>query len=304
MHARRPPLAFAAVAIGALTALGGAACLPADTRPAPGSLRLSVIPGDPAVIETADGWSIEVDELLVGIGRAGFEFQCDVYADARYDRLLDARRPGEQKVSQLFGLGQCYFGFSLSWPSPEALLGEGVTTEDFERMAPKWIDGGPPTGPTIGKAPGIPIEIALRATRAGTTKRIHWALRQGAGFTRCGVVDGEETKRFEFKSDETLEMRLAARGAALFQDGADPATAALRFDPMAFADHDLGDNDGNVTLDELAGVTLAMARQFGPYRTTLETPLHTLEEYVYLELVPRLLQPPAGLGCRTTTGRL
>jgi hypothetical protein len=305
MHVRRPIVCLAAVALGAVMALGGA-CLPADTRPAPGSIRLSVISGDPAVTETVDGWSIAVDKLLVGLGRAHLDYPCNVYADARYDRLLDARRPEEQKISQLFALGQCYFAFAVSWPSAEALLGEGVTRLDFEQMTWKPGEGGPPPGGApgvpIGHAPGVPIAIQAHATRGGTTKRILWMLRPSTGYTRCGLAAGDEPKAIDLKSDETIAMRITARGAALFQDGVDP-TAALRFDPVALADDDVGDGDGNVTLDELAGVTLSMARKFGPYRTTTPAPLLTLEDYIGVELVPSLMQLPAGLECRTNSGR-
>jgi hypothetical protein len=306
MHVRRPIVCLAAVPLGAVIALG-AACLPTDTRPAPGSIRLSVISGDPAVTETVDGWSIAVDKLLVGVGQAGVDFPCNVYANARYDRLLDARRPEEQKISQSFGLGQCYFAFAVSSPSAHALLGEGVTRMDFEQMTWKPGDGGPPRGAAPGVpirgAPGVPIAIEARATRGSTTKRIHWMLRPSTGYTRCGLAGGDEPTAIDLKSDATIEMRMTARGAALFQDGVDPTTAALRFDPVALADDEVGDGDGNVTLDELAGVTLSMARKFGPYRTTTPAPLLTLEDYIAVELVPRLMQPPAGLECRTNSGR-
>ena len=109
------------VVAAALLGLAGASCLPADTRPPPGSVLLTVTSGDAPSVPTVDGWAIAVDRLFIGMGQAGFEYECKTYTDEgpgpRYDRLLDATLHADQKISISYGLGKCIFGFGVTWPS-------------------------------------------------------------------------------------------------------------------------------------------------------------------------------------------
>ena len=293
------------LAMSAVALVGSASCLPVDSRPVPGTVRLSIASADEPEFTTADGWKLTVDRLLTGAGNAGFTLPCDVYSDARYDRLLDVRRPGEQKISQIFALGRCYFGFGLGWPSPESLLGEGVTPADLERMALIPTPG--PRSPIPPPVRGSPLELDATATKGAVTKRLHWALRQASPFRNCGFGNGMQTTAIDLKSNDDYAMRVRLRGAVVFQDGTDTDSAALRFDPIALADDVYGDGDGDVTLDELKRVTLTVARRFGPYAWSpaAKDPISTdptLDDYVNLELLRHLVRFADGLSCIAVLG--
>jgi len=113
---------FAIVTV-ALVSLGAASCLPVDTRPPAGSILLTLTSDDEPSVTTADGWSIAVDRLLLGIGNTSLgndeaswsssSNQCTHYSDAHYGRLLDGRLRTDQKVGTIFGLGQCNFYFRV-----------------------------------------------------------------------------------------------------------------------------------------------------------------------------------------------
>jgi hypothetical protein len=74
---------------------------------------LDVSPNDASQkgVTTVDGLSISVDRFLVGIGDASVGDACISYSDAGYGRLLDGMRSDDQKLSLLFGLGQCEIDF-------------------------------------------------------------------------------------------------------------------------------------------------------------------------------------------------
>src|SRR5689334_11162816 len=81
-----------------LAMLGSPSCLPADTRPPPGSILLLVSSADQPTTVTADGWSITIDRLLLGMGDASLGFNCKTYSESDYLRLLDARITTDQKL--------------------------------------------------------------------------------------------------------------------------------------------------------------------------------------------------------------
>ena len=279
----------------ALLVVAGASCLPADTRPTPGSVLLTTTSGDALSVPTVDGWSITVDRLLIGMGRAGFDYPCEKYTDdgPRYDRLLDATRHADQKVSISYGLGQCPFGFAVTGPNAETVLGEGVTEADREAM-----QGEPPRP---GRPPsGADVDFAATATRGVETKRLHWKFLQPAAYIACTPSRAEDggLSPLVLESDENLNLRTSVRGTVLFADNA-PATDSLRFDPMAAADTTLGNNDGEVSLEEVGKVTIENARQFGgPYGGSESPSPRTLAEYLHQVLFQRIVEFPDQFVCK------
>ena len=108
------------------------------------------------------------------------------------------------------------------------------------------------------------------------------------------------------KAAETLNLVLSP--ASLFADGLDLERAHLRFQVFADADTELGNDDGAVTLDELARVPASRAG-FGGARTDggsdvpvldagyVRSVTHidagaepTLADYVYLVLFPAMIR--------------
>jgi hypothetical protein len=275
---------FAKLAVAVAFGLVGASCLPADTRPPAGSVLLTATSGDEPLVITADGWSIAVDRLLIGIGFADFDPPCDRYSDSQYDRLLDATLPKEQKVSITYGLGRCPFRFAMASPSSDTVLGEGVTEDDRVAMGGLWEPG--PDLPPVG----ITVNFAATAARGAETKRMSWRFLQFTTYDGCSLMTPEGTPLpLELHSDENLAARITIRGATLFSDDA-KTTAALRFDPMAAADTTLGNGDGEVTLDELGNVKLDEIQNLGPYGGYVGPSPGSLEDYLYLVLLPRIVE--------------
>jgi hypothetical protein len=292
MCARR--LGIGAVALALVG--GSVSCLPADTRPAPGSILLTVASGDEPVTMTADGWAITVDRLILGIGdlRLDFGTSCNRYTEGGYVRLLDGLVRHDQKVGITYGLGQCYFSFQMIWPSSDTLLGEGVSESDRERMR-----GGRVAGTPGQYQQGLALDFAATATRGMATKRIHWLFRSPTPYVRCfRKLPDAPPQRIELRSDEHLTFRIAVRGVTLFGDGADPDTATLRFDPIAAADAVHGNADDEITLAELGAMSMDAVRQYGPYvvPATMTGGPHSvprsLEDYMYRVL----LRGVAGFG--------
>ncbi|HMI85392.1 MAG TPA: hypothetical protein VK550_14955 [Polyangiaceae bacterium] len=297
---------FGKMALWIAALAGGASCLPADTRPAPGSILLTVVSADEPTTMTADGWSITIDRLLVGMGNAWFGHpdvratgrDCIHYSDTPYLRLLDARRPTEQKLVIMYGLGPCQFSFNVTWPDTETLLGEGVSEIDKALMAgPEFVTRG-------GRPGGIAIDFAATATRGDATKRIHWMFRQPMSFACPPPTNGSPP--LELRSGESWTFPIRARAVTLFADDPDPALASLRFDAIAAADGASGPVDDEVTLDELELMTLVDARRFGLYPTVVRSPdfntPSTLGGYVHLLLLPRLVQLREDITCESLFG--
>jgi len=268
-----------------------------------------VTSADDPLVTTADGWSIVVDRLILGIGGAGlldppppFNYlSCNTYSEARYGRLLDARLPIDQKLGILFGLGQCTFSFVIMSPFNDTLLGENVTQADKDLMAGSGSQFGDPRQRTQGVA----IDFAATATRGPETKQVRWRLRQGAGMSCARTVAGMTAEPIELASEASLAFHIGIRGAALFADDASP-NASLRFDSIASADTVYGNGDGEITLDEVGKVTLNVARQHGPYNaaTVPGVPVGpgipgsvTLEDYINRELLATMVRVREDVTC-------
>jgi hypothetical protein len=283
------------IVAAALLAFQGVSCLPADLRPPPGSILLTVTSADEPSVTTADGWTIAVDRLLLGMGNS-FINGCTAYSESGYLRLLDGRLPSDQKLVILFGLGQCNFSFNVTWPYDDAVLGEGVTEADRELMG-----GSDVVDPSRGRQ-GIAVDFAATATRDRETKRVHWMFHQITSYPRCRrAVSGVPSRAIELESEVSLAFHLLVRGTAMFANDADPDMAKLRFDPIAAADFDA---DDEITLDELGAISLDMARQYGPYSVLAGggPVAHTLEDYLYIVLLRQLVDFREDIACDTVPG--
>jgi len=288
-----------------LLAWGAFSCLPADTRPPPATVLLDVSPNDASQkgVTTVDGWSISIDRFFVGIGDASVGDACISYSDAGYSRLLDGKRADDQKLSLLFGLGQCEIDYRISPPASDMLLGTGVTEADAILLATKDID------PYVTQPAGISVDLGATATRGTSIKRLHWSFRQRIRYRNCQTpVDGQPAKPLDFPSNANLTYHIALMPDALLRDD-NNETASLRFDAIASADTMFGDADGNVTLDELGKVSMDVARQAGPYGIGVAAPtmmspvtIQSLEDYVYLVLLPTIPQFREPILCEPTIG--
>jgi hypothetical protein len=283
--------------VGLLVAcLGGAllvafACVPADNRPPPGSLTITVSPS-PAVrdgVLTADGWRVTFDRVVVSMGRTSLGNDCASYASASYDRVLDVTSRSDQKLSVLHGLGSCDLRFRVSSPSSDAVLGEGVSETDRTALRAPGGDAHVPSG-------GVALAVRATATRGAVTKRFTWLFRSRVRYGGCSLTpDSGPAVDLRAEVDQVVDIRIEAE--AVLRDDVDASTAALRFEPFAAAD---ADGDGDVTLEELGQVPLAAVRDAGAFeagtydfdedaglfRAGRPIVIETLGDYVYEILMP------------------
>lgn len=269
--------------------LGAAACLPKDTRPEPGSLTVTVtsaLPNEQAVWTSSDGWVIAYQRLLVSARRASLDGDgCNEYSDARYGRLYDAVRAGSNKLSQLYSLGHCDFGFRVENPRSDDLLGPGVTKDDQVFMRTPGSDD-------WSTNRGVSVHVEGTATKAAVTKHFVWTFRRGIQYDSCKLVaSGATESGVTLAGGDDRRLDITIHGESLFMDDLDPEKASLRFDVFALADDQYGNADGEITLDELALVPLGSAPvepgDAGPANTDSGR-WESLADYVYLGLVRRI----------------
>jgi hypothetical protein len=235
--------------------------------------------------QTSDGWSIAFDRVLASLGHISVDGDhCSSYSEARYDRVLDLLLIGPQKVSESYAIGQCDFGFRVSNPADDAVLGSGVTANDvvFLRTAGSDRYAGPS---------GISIYVKGHASRAGVTKSFAWSFRQQLSYKQCHA-DADSGVGLTLAENAPLTVDLSVHGEALFNDNPDRTLAKVRFAPIADADTVTGNGDGIVTLDELSAVSLDSLIVAGTYGLSDAglPPGKTLEDYIYLSSFPQMVQ--------------
>jgi hypothetical protein len=248
---------------------------------------------------TEDGWSIGYQRFLVSIGGASLDGKsCNGYSDARYGRVLDVQNPDPQKLSISYALGQCDFGFRISNPSVDSLLGVGVTEADKTFMRTPGTD-------LYSLDQGVSIYVEGTATKGTTSKHFAWSFRQRVRYEKCAVeVNGTPVQGLALAQREAVEVPIEMHGEALFQDSLDPTGAKLRFEPIAAADTTFGDNDGEVTLSELGKVKLS---DVGSATTYVDadggtSQWKTLEDYLYLALFPAVARYRGDGTCTVSFG--
>jgi hypothetical protein len=269
--------------------LSGYSCLPADTRPEPAQINWQAsLAAGRETISTDDGWTIAIDRLFVGLGRGRVDDDCIDYSDSRYDRLLDLSHSGDQKLSTEFALGKCAVRFRMSGPSPDTVLGAGVTETD------KLLLGMYSSDDVVSSPAPIALDVLATAQRGETIERLHWSFRQTVRYKDCNGVgaEGGPATRLDFESGAKIDLHLDAHPEVLFRSENAPS-AGLRFDPIAAADVTSGNADGWVTLDELGRVpfTGGLPEGLDP------SEIVTLEDLIYrvlVPLVPRFREP---IGC-------
>ena len=250
-------------------------CLPADTRPEPGSIATAAVGEDPlrTGFTTSDGWDISFEDYLISMGEVGLEGDdCNPYAESDYLRILDMRQPSAQRLNLMHALGTCEFSFLVEDPSRDAVLGTGVDEATKDKMRTAGSDA-------FVEDRGVALYVAGNAARADERYRFAWSFRQNLEYTECGTV--------EFDSGASDEVEIHVSGRVLFQAGLED-DAPLQFDDYASADGDgHGDGDGDITLDELNSVGLPEGSDYT-----------TLGERLYLGLVPQVPRFRDSTTCR------
>ncbi|MFI5298421.1 MAG: hypothetical protein ACHREM_10005 [Polyangiales bacterium] len=284
-------------------AIAASGCLPADTRPVPGSVVVNVT-GSVAVAggipreATTDGWSISFDRFLITIGNASLEGDaCSPYNDAGYRRVFDGSALEPQRLSILYGLGTCGFSFRVRNPDFDSLLTAGVTADDLTMLRTPGTD----TYATTDSA--VSVYVRGHAQKGSANKTFTWSYRQPRlRFDGCAVDATSSYVLTTINANDALTFELALHAEALFQDALDPAVARLRFAPYADADDVTGNGDGDVSLDELGKVSLEAIGLSASQLATLDPTAAswtTFEDFVYLGLFPRIVRRADAEFCRS-----
>jgi hypothetical protein len=247
------------------------ACLPNDTRPAPGRLQLNVVADEALLssITTSDGWQIAYERFVVSMGEVALEGDdCSSYAESDYLRVLELGGPGPHLLNTNYAFGRCELSFRLESPGEDAVLGLGVDE------ATKALLRRPASDAFVRDRPAS-LHVEGSARKLGVTRRFAWSFRRDLEYTDCGTI--------AFRSDDAQSLEIRMQGATLFQDRPEAAEAELVFGPYAAADVD---GDELITLDELAAVPL------------VEGPFATLGARLYFGLVPNLPTLGPDSSCR------
>jgi hypothetical protein len=273
--------------LGLLALLVGG-CLPKDTRPPPSRVLFTASPSAETQAgalssPTADGWDISFDRVLVSIGRASLDGdKCSVYSEGEYGRVLSLiGAPGGQKINESYGIGTCDFGFGVANAADDSLLGTGTTEDDkaFLRTAGSDHYGGPS---------GISLFVAGKARKGDATLTFAWPFRGRARYRECqNTVDGQVKRGVSLAQNGDVTVDVTLHAEALFVESVTDPNPALRFDAIASADA-LGNNDGEVTLDELSQVPLTDLQNDMAY-TEGDAGVGVwmnLEDFIYLGAAP------------------
>lgn len=237
-------------ALGAISFAGACAfvaCLPGDLRPEPGHVYVSVEASDAAEngFVTSDGWTIQFDKLLVGMGYTILTGDdCEVYGDARYRVLFDFAVPGQQKLGEMYGLNACDLQFHVMPVNFIMHLGDGVTIADWASMRDR--------NDLVANDYQVPsILVRGSANRGSVTKQFAWKFRQTYAFTECeSPIDGTLNTSLHLKGGDVLRPIVTFHPDELFRDAIE-TDAKVRFDALAAADTNA---DGEVSLEEVSKI--------------------------------------------------
>jgi hypothetical protein len=260
----------------ALTPLG---CLPDDTRDPPGQLEVTLSADSSlrtGIPSTEDGWAIAYSRFLLVLGDADLSGDdCDAYSESHYNRIFELSHESPQRVSLLYGLGRCQFGFRIAAPAWDSLLGDGVTTDDET-----WLRT--PGSDAHATDAGVSIRVQGLASKLGVQKSFDWSFRRFISYEDCTLPeDATLGGGVLLRGNESSQVDIVVRGDALFGNAAVEPAAPARFEPFRAADDEHGDANGEITLDELQASPLPPGASAGAM-------IQSLGDRVYLQMLPQL----------------
>lgn len=261
-----------------LTLVSFVGCLPADTRPPPAEVLVNVESSASTRegLVTTDGWTIRFDRVLLSVGDSDVDGDdCDSYAGASYQRILDGRLNEPQKLGLVFGLGDCSLAFRARPPDGDSLLGKGITETDRDLLRI------PATDPFTTTEAAVVFLVQGSAENGGVKKTFDWTYRARSIYEKCKLA-GDQTFHLDQNGTRTLAIEVHAE--ALFLDGPDATKAVPRFAAFAAAD----DGDGKLTYDELTKVKIADAGL--SLGDSPDPSWKTLGDWLYRGAFPRILR--------------
>jgi hypothetical protein len=198
-----------------------------------------------------DGWSIQFHRFLLVLRNVTVaDRDGNVGARMQGSILVDHTAPGAKPVATFHDLEAGPWervSYEIGPPDADTALA-GATEADGELM----------------RGAGASVHVEATARMGDAEKRIDWTFTAATRYADCaGEKDGKPTQGVLVTNGGTDTVELTIHGDHFFYDDLQAASAKRRFGPIAAAD---ADDDGEVTLEELAAVRLVEIEE-GPYGT-------------------------------------
>lgn len=213
-----------------------------------------------------DGWSIRYNKFLVNIAAVKVADAAGAVAgEMKTPKLFDHTKPGVKPVVSFPNVAAknwTHVSYAIL-PATSDVDATNVTSADKELMVKN----------------GYSVYIDAVATKGTATKKYTWGFKTNTLYGRCkGELGGKEVEGAVITNGGTDTMQLTVHGDHFYYDDLQAPEAKVRFDAIASADKD---NDGTVTLEELATVKRAELRTADATYGAGEAPnIITLLDYV------------------------
>ena len=201
------------------------------------------IPAAPPAEEgLVDGWSVTFSRFLVVIRDISIANEVgDEGAHQKAGKLLDHTRPGSKEIVTFDTLPAGsweQFSYVIGPADTDSSPVAGASDADLDAMLNE----------------GLSVHVVGEATKGDSVKRFDWKFSGSTEYRHCKArLDGKETYGVVVTHGGSDSVELTLHGDHFFYDDLEASTAQRRFEAIACAD---SDDDGDVTLDELAGQSL------------------------------------------------
>lgn len=217
--------------------------------------------------DVADGWTIKYDRFLVTFH--DIEVAEDGASPAvtmSGSKLFNHKIPGDKSIVKFTNVpakAYTHVSYRIAPATAETELGDGATEADKQVMVSN----------------GYSVYVEATATKGASTKSYKWGFKLDTLYDRCkGDISGKETDGVIVTNGGTDTVQLTIHGDHLYYDDLQAKEARVRFDNIANAD---ADDDGVITLEELAAVKLAaIPKANGPYGTGSAAGINDLRAFV------------------------
>lgn len=267
-------------------------CLPADSRPTPGSVFVSAQPSEAtrSGFTTADGWQVRFETFLTALGDVDLDNPdedgaepgpCNQYSETHYERLFDFAIADGGKVGLVYGLGECSLEYRMRGPTEDSVLGAGADSADAALMRARGSDA-------YAEDERVALFVRGVGLRDGVEKRFEWSFRRGFEVAKCSSESGDSpVSVVGLTGGVAIELRILVRGDELFRVAPND-DAPIEFDRYAAADVD---GDGNISFDELDAVPADLSDEWPQEGLPEDEPdlePFSLGTVVYELLLPRV----------------
>lgn len=218
--------------------------------------------------EVEDGWTIAYDRFLVvfhDIEVAEREGASPTVTMAG-SKVFNQKVAGDKTIADFPDLpakAYTHVSYRIAPATNETELGQGATEDDKAWMVSN----------------GYGVYVEGKATKGDRSKSFKWGFSLDTLYDRCkGMVSGKDTDGVVVTNGGTDVVELTIHGDHLYYDDLQSKDAKVRFENIANAD---ANDDGEVTLDELAQVKLAaIPAENGPYGVGSAAHVNDLRAFV------------------------